>query len=229
MPYPTVQETQETSVPTNFQLTLVGEILLVDNANQLVLSDGTRFPVAKTKLDLPPQPQAYRVIPSISSTGAIANLSIDSYTSPELEDSPTDRCFLIGRIVQLGKKTQLAQFKVKRPGAKTLKLMLSHARTDMKMGQLWQVEAVRMGDRLQIKRVRQLESESDGDINVTPPASRTDNRTDEEGNTASKCSGLQTKEPRFASRGLFVCKPLQVGSHPERYLTSDRYHCDPQS
>lgn len=189
MPYPTVQETQETSVPTttNFQLILVGQIELVDNANQLVLSDGTRFPVAKTKLDLPPQPQAYRVTPSISSTGAITNLSIDCYTSPELEDLPGDRCFLIGRIVQLGKKTQLAQFKVKRFGAKTLKLMLSNARADMKMGQLWQVEAARMGDRLQIQKARQLESESDGDIHTTPPASR----TDKEENTASKVLAFQ--------------------------------------
>lgn len=164
---PTVQENQETFVPTptNFQLSLVGEIQLVENSNQLVLSDGTRFPVAKNKLDLPSQLQAYRVTPSISSTGVITNLSIDSYTSPELENSPPDRCFLIGRIVQLGKKTQLAQFKVSRSGAKTLKLMLTGSSPDMKVGQLWQVEAVRMGDRLQIQRGRQLESESDGDIN----------------------------------------------------------------
>lgn len=165
----TVPENQKIlgATPTNFRLILVGKIELLENSNQLTLLDKTILPVAKTKLNFPPQLQAYRVTPSITSTGVITNLSIDSYTSPELEDLSPDSCFLIGRIVQVSKKNQLVQFKVTQSGAKPLKLMLTGSSADMKVGQLWQVEAVRLGDRLQIQRGRQLEIESQGDINST--------------------------------------------------------------
>lgn len=155
----------ETPFPTtDFQFTLVGQIQSIEGANQLVLSDGSRFPVAKTPVDIPPQVQAVEVIPRISSSGLITNLSINSYTSPETENVQADRCFFIGQIVQLGKKTQLVQFKVKGPEAKTLKLMLRDPDPQMKIGQLWQILAVRKGQSLHIQQARQLDAQSEDPI-----------------------------------------------------------------
>jgi len=93
-------------------------------------------------------------IPSIDSSGKIMALDIEKYWWAEdgAASGEEDICFLVGRVLQVGKKNKSVQVKVERPGKKDLKLSLLSPDRRMKTNQLWQIVAMRKGDSLYIQQ-----------------------------------------------------------------------------
>lgn len=154
---PNATETEPTTTRFYFQFTLLGRIDIEEGVSYLLCQDNVRFRLKDAPPDSPAGSAVWRVIPTTDSTGVIQNLSVESYS---LDDNGTDaieQCLLLGRVVQLGKRSQFVQLKVARPGEKTLKISLLSPDPLMKIGQMWQVVAIRKGDMLHIQKASQIE------------------------------------------------------------------------
>ncbi len=154
MPNDTLQNTPPT--PFYFQFTLRGHIESVDSISYLVCSDQTKFRV-KSSTDFPTGRALWQVIPSTDTSGILQSLSVENYVLDDNSQEGSEECRLRGRVVQLGKKGQFVQFKVSRPGEKTLKISFLSPDPRMKIGQLWQVVAIREGQTLQIQQASPIE------------------------------------------------------------------------
>lgn len=154
MPNATLQNTPPT--PFYFQFTLRGHIESVDSISYLVCSDQTKFRV-KSSTDFPIGRALWQVIPSTDTSGIVQSLSVENYVLDDNSQEGSEECRLRGRVVQLGKKGQFVQFKVSRPGEKTLKISFLSPDPRMKIGQLWQVVAIREGQTLQIQQASPIE------------------------------------------------------------------------
>jgi Cft2 family RNA processing exonuclease len=140
--------------PSIFQLTLLGHIESVDEVNYFVCRDNTRFRLKESNAGYPKEIASWQVIPTTDSTGMIQSLKIERYSS---QANGSEECQLLGRVVQLGKKGQFVQLKVTQPGVKTLKISFLSPDPRMKVGQVWQVVAVRRGDYLHILKAHPIE------------------------------------------------------------------------
>jgi len=131
--------------------TLDGQIEQIDGVLYLQLQDSIRLRLSQELVEWPKDFRRWLVIPSTDSTGEISSVQVvDSAELPQEEPSE-DRCDLIGRVIQLGKKGQFVRFKVQRLGQKTLKPTLVNPDPRMKDGQMWQVSARRLGRTWQIE------------------------------------------------------------------------------
>lgn len=150
----------EATLSTNclyFQFTLLGHLELVENLNYLVCLDNTRFRLKAVPANLPTGINLWQVIPTIDSAGVIQNLSVESYSQVDNSQAVSETCQMIGRVVQVGKRGQIIQLKVTRPGEKTLKISLLAPDPRMKLAQLWQICALRQGDTLTIQQANPIE------------------------------------------------------------------------
>ncbi|MGB5960633.1 MAG: MBL fold metallo-hydrolase [Coleofasciculaceae cyanobacterium] len=150
----------EATLSTNspyFQFTLLGHLETVDNLNYLVCQDNLRFRLKAVPPHLPTGISLWQVVPTTDSTGIIQNLSVESYTEADNTQTFSETCQLIGRVVQLGKRGQIVQLKISRHGEKTLKISLLAPDPRMKVGQLWQLVACRLGDTLTIQQANPIE------------------------------------------------------------------------
>ncbi|HEY9596587.1 MAG TPA: MBL fold metallo-hydrolase, partial [Cyanophyceae cyanobacterium] len=147
---PNASLTESTATTNTFQFTLRGYIESVEGALYLVSRDNIRFRVKEVPSEFPQGVASWQVIPSTDSTGILQNLSVESYSTDDTNGQVEDECQLLGRVVQLGKKSQFVQLKISRPGKKTLKLSFLSPDWRMKIGQLWQVVAIRRGEALHI-------------------------------------------------------------------------------
>ncbi len=136
--------------------TITGHISSVDGVCYLLTSDGTRFKVKAAPTEIPPGMNSWQVIPSTSTDGAIASITLEDQ---EKSDS-SSQCLVGGRVVLLGKKGKFVQLKVARPGQKTLRISISGSDRRMKVGQLWEVVAHRQGDRLVLEKAHPIEQSS---------------------------------------------------------------------
>ncbi|MGK7902635.1 MAG: MBL fold metallo-hydrolase [Hormoscilla sp.] len=154
------QETiTETELPT-FQFIVTGQILSIDGVKQVVLQDGMKFRLAKSCAHFPEGYYTLEVLPSTDSSGKIATVAIESYWQAEPSTvADKERCFLVGRVLQLGKKNKFVQVKVERPGSRDLKLYLLSPDRPMKIGQLWQVVAIRQGESLYVEQATLAEED----------------------------------------------------------------------
>src|SRR5918997_2707656 len=105
-----------------FQFTLSGHIESVDEVNYLVCRDDTRFRLKEAPLDPPVGIASWQVIPTTDSAGNLQSLIAESYVLDDTSRELSEKCLLAGRVVQLGKRGQFVQFKISRPGEKTLKI-----------------------------------------------------------------------------------------------------------
>jgi Cft2 family RNA processing exonuclease len=150
----------QTTLSTNslyFQFTLLGHLESVENLNYLVCQDKIRFRLKATPAELPTGISLWQVIPTTDSTGIIQNLSVESYTQADNSQALSETCQMVGRVVQLGKRGQIVQLKISRPGEKTLKISLLAPDPDMKLGQLWEISARRQADTLIIQQANLIE------------------------------------------------------------------------
>jgi len=154
---PTVSEATLSTNSLYFQFTLLGHLELVENLNYLVCPDNIRFRLKAVPANLPTDISLWQVIPTTDSTGVIQNLSVESYTQADNTQALSETCQMIGRVVQVGKRGQIVQLKVSRPGEKTLKISLLAPDPRMKLGQLWQICAQRVGDTLTIQQANPIE------------------------------------------------------------------------
>jgi Cft2 family RNA processing exonuclease len=145
------------STLNSFQFTLKGHIELVDEVSYLVCQDNTRFRLKEFPNDSPTGLATWQVIPSTDTSGILTNLSVESYFIGEPLGKDYEECFALGRVIQLGKRGQFVQLKVTRPGKKTLKISFLSPDPRMKIGQLWQVVAIRRGECLQILQAEPFE------------------------------------------------------------------------
>lgn len=154
---PNASETELTTTCFYFQFSILGHIESEAGVNYLVCQDQIRFRLKDARLDFPQAIALWRVIPTTDSTGVIQTLSVESFSIPDNNQEVSEQCLLAGRVVQVGRRSQFAQFKITRTGEKTLKISCLSAHPLMKIGQLWQVVAIRKGDTLQIQQANQIE------------------------------------------------------------------------
>src|SRR4028118_1319460 len=154
---PNATETEPTTTRFYFQFTLLGRIDIEEGVSYLLCRDNVRFRLKDAPPDSPVGSAVWRVIPTTDSTGVIQNLSVESYSLDDNGTEAIEECLLLGRVVQLGKRSQFVQLKVARPGEKTLKISLLSPDPLMKIGQMWQVVAIRKGDVLHIQKASQIE------------------------------------------------------------------------
>jgi len=143
-----------------FQFTLNGRIESEDGVSYLVSRDDIRFRLKGTLVDPPEGIVPWLVIPTTDSTAMIQTLSIESYVLDDTAEDFTETCWLLGRVVQLGKRGQFVQLKIPRPGEKTLKISLRCPDPRMKIGEVWQVVALRQGVSLYIQQATPVEEVS---------------------------------------------------------------------
>ncbi len=155
----------ESSDSQTFFFTIAGYICAIEGIPHLVCADNTRFRISPKLAEWTEgQVCAWNVIPSTDSTGQISLVNLVG-SSPISGDSDEDRCQLIGRVLQIGRRNPSVQFKVKlyvasRSEQKTLKLTLLNSSTfNMKVGQLLQVQARRVGTELQVEAAQFVEEE----------------------------------------------------------------------
>lgn len=179
---PNAAVNDQLSTSNSFQFTLIGHIESADGVRYLVCRDKTSFRLKEMPNDVPQGIASWQVIPSTDSTGVCTSLAIESYSDVDTSGELSEKCFLLGRVVQLGKRSQFVQFKVSRPGKKTLKISLLSPDPRMKMGTLWQVVAIRQGDALVIQQANPIldsvpsssssKEELNGAVTLTPSPSK---------------------------------------------------------
>jgi len=130
----------------------------VDGVNYLVCRDDTRFRLKEAPLDPPVGIASWQVIPTTDSAGNLQSLIAESYVLDDTSRDLSEKCLLAGRVVQLGKRGQFVQFKISRPGEKTLKISVLSPDPRMKIGQLWEVVAIRRGEGLYIQKAKPIEA-----------------------------------------------------------------------
>ncbi len=157
-----------------FLFTIKGHIEPAAGELYLVCSDDSRFRIGQPLPEYSTAIRLWQVIPSTDSKGLITNVCIvDSKPLSGPDQQQQDNCQIVGRVVQLGKRYQFVQFKVTRPGEKTLKLTCINRDSRIKVGQMWSCTAVRVGSTLQITHATPLDEISDR------PAPPLDNRIEQ--------------------------------------------------
>ena len=148
------------SSETSFQFTITGYICSIEGVPHLKCLDNTCFRINQKITEwTPEQLCVWQVIPSTDSTGQVSLLTIVS-GEPLVATPPEDICYLIGRVLQLGRRNPSVQFKVKRPDQKTLKLTLINSSSfNFKVSQLVELQARRVGTELQIFAAKSLEEQ----------------------------------------------------------------------
>lgn len=158
-----LQQPLLTTTANPFYMTLTGRLERVEITNSLFLvcSDRVQFTVSgefKNQQDFDRSIQQWEVVPNITSNGLIATIQVMG--KAQNDNFLPDRCELIGRVVQLGKRNSSVLFKVSRPPQKTLRLTFMSPLPEMKTGEMWQVLAVRQGNSLQIEYGLPLEEDA---------------------------------------------------------------------
>lgn len=219
---PNATETELTTNNFYFQFSILGHIESEAGVNYLVCQDHIRFRLKDARLNLPQTIALWRVIPTTDSTGVIQNLSVESYAPVDKSDQVSEQCLLLGRVVQVGKRCQFAQFKITRTGAKTLKISCLSAHPQMKVGQLWEVVAIRQGDTLKIQQTNQIEevnqpshSEQLITSSVQPeqePQSNLNQSTAVDSNSQTTANSLKSSSSKTAPTSLTASLP-QIGNN----------------
>ncbi|NET05553.1 MAG: MBL fold metallo-hydrolase, partial [Symploca sp. SIO2B6] len=159
---------------TGINLTLSGTIEQVDGLLHLKLRDSTLLRLSQEPLDVPTDFRRWQVIPSTDSTGEISSVKIvssEQLSPQQTKKASEDKCDLVGRVVQLGKKGQFVRFKVQRPGEKTLKPTLLNPDPRMKEGQIWQISARLQGRSLRIEYAAPISGNALASLNTQTVAS----------------------------------------------------------
>jgi len=145
-----------------FKFTLTGKIASIDGVKKILLPDGCQFNLTKNCAYFPEGDYTVQVITSIDSSGKIMALDIEKYWWAEegAVVGEEEICFLVGRVLQVGKKNKSVQVKVERPGKKDLKLCLLSPERRMKTNQLWQIVAMRKRDGLYIQHATPAAAEN---------------------------------------------------------------------
>lgn len=145
-----------------FLFTLIGCIELSRGAPYLVCDDNTCLRVVKPPPEHAIQRQLWHVIPSTNSNGEITNIRLVTLELPDAAQYQ-DKCHLVGRVVEVGKRQKQVLLKVARPGEKPLRLtLLKSAGLEMNVGELWLCTAIRVKNTLQIEQAAILENIASG-------------------------------------------------------------------
>lgn len=141
----------ESSLIQTFECTFTAQITVIEEVPYLQCLDNTRFRIAQKLTEWTEGVRLWQVIPSTDSTGEVSLVSLVSSEPLSTDEVGEDRCILVGRVVQLGRRNPSVQFKVKRGEQKILKLTLLNSSTfSIKVSQLLKVQARRVGTTLQI-------------------------------------------------------------------------------
>ncbi|MFB2876744.1 MBL fold metallo-hydrolase [Floridanema aerugineum] len=162
--------TSETEI---FNCTWSGEICSIEGVMYLQCADNTRFRVAQKVPEWKEGKRSWQIIPSTDSTAEVSQVTLVSSEELPSDAEVADICELVGRVIQLGKRNALVQFKIKRSEQKTLKLTLLNSQNlNLKLSQLLKVQAQRVGKFLQILSAVSLdENQGSGAENQITPIS----------------------------------------------------------
>ncbi|CAA9270267.1 beta-lactamase domain protein [uncultured Coleofasciculus sp.] len=209
---PNVSQTELTTTCPYFQFTLPGQLESIEGVNYLVCRDNIRFRLKDAPINSPKSLTLWQVVPTTDSSGVIQTLSVVASTPAENSQDLTEQCLLIGRVVQLGRRAQFAQLKISRPGEKILKISFLSPDPQMKVGQLYQVIAVRKGDTLHIQRANPIE-----EVPVSPqeaPQSHLTEFVDPKlqliGSAAPSPTALQLDSPQVVNNGNAVMASASI-------------------
>jgi Cft2 family RNA processing exonuclease len=129
------------------QFTVTGQIEETSSGLFLVTSEGTRLKIKKSPLEIPTQLTTWQVIPSTDSDGIISSILLEKECSSQQKED----CSLRGRVTQLGAKGKNLLLKIARPGLKTVKITVNGSDKRMKVGEVWEIIANRVENRLVLK------------------------------------------------------------------------------
>lgn len=141
------------TIEHQFRMTVSGTLIEGEDGLYLETSDRIRLRVKKASTEPSDNATLWEAIPNTDSNGYIAMLGSMAEVTATVE---SDRCWITGRVVQLGKREPTVLVKIDRPGQKTLKLTLRNADARMKTGQLWHIEAAFSKGALAIARATPL-------------------------------------------------------------------------
>jgi Cft2 family RNA processing exonuclease len=130
------------------QFTVTGQIEATESGLFLLTTDGTRLKIKKTPLEFPTQLTTWQVIPSTDSDGIISSIFLEK----ECLGQQKEGCTLRGRITQLGAKGKNVLIKITRSGFKTVKITVNGADKRMKVGEVWEIIAQRVENRLLLQK-----------------------------------------------------------------------------
>ncbi len=133
---------------SNFSLTLTGRLEFNQGNYYLLTTEGTSFLLKKMPPIVSEEPKTWQVIPSTSSDGTIANITI---LTVEEEITASDKCYLVGTITQLGTSADVVLIRIARPNQKPLRITLVEPFPWMKVGQNLEIVATREGKFLKIE------------------------------------------------------------------------------
>ena len=209
---PNVSQTELTTTCSYFQFTIPGQLESIEGINYLVCRDNIRFRLKDAPINSPKSLTLWQVVPTTDSAGVIQTLSVVASTPAENSQDLTEQCLLVGRVVQLGRRAQFAQLKISRPGEKILKISFLSPDPQMKVGQLYQVIAVRKGDTLHIQRANPIE-----EVPASPqeaPQSHLTEFVDPKlqliGSAAPSPTALQLDSPQIVNNGNAVTASASI-------------------
>ncbi|NEP00745.1 MAG: MBL fold metallo-hydrolase [Symploca sp. SIO2E9] len=206
--------TSQLESKTGLNLTLNGKIEQIDGLMHLKLRDSTSLRLSQEVSDAPTDFRRWQVIPSTDSTGEISSVKVvssEQLSPQQAKKASEDKCDLVGRVVQLGKKGQFVRFKVQRPGEKTLKPTLLNPDPRMKAGQLWQVSARLQGRSLRIEYAAPISGNALASLNPQTITSNSSTATTQKTTTTQK-SG-ESPESRNHLSGPRVLEEATAPNH----------------
>lgn len=186
----------QTSDTETFNCIWSGEICPLEGVFYLECADNTRFRVAQKLPEWAQGKRSWQIIPSTDSTGEVSQVTLVSSENLTSDALSADICQLVGRVIQLGKRNSLVQFKIKRSEQKTLKLTLVNSHNlNLKLSQLLKVQAQRVGKTLQIISAVSIDetSESIEETQITPVSILPT------GETSKKLASTETPPPNDAA------------------------------
>ena len=137
-------------IPEKFSFAVIGHLEQSDKGLHIITNKGDKLRIFPVPKNFSKNRQIWHLLPTINSTGTISNVQALASNSPQLEQLHTDKCVLVGKVLQVSKRACVVLFEVNLPEGKLLKITLANPDPRMKAEQVWSVSAKLAANKLEI-------------------------------------------------------------------------------
>lgn len=141
---------EESKITENFSFAVIGHFEQSSEALHILTDKGGNLRVFPVPKNFSNNRQMWHLLPTINSTGIISSVQVLAGSSPLLEQLHIDKCVLVGKVLQVSKRTCVVLFEVELAKEKLLKVTLANPDPRMKAEQIWSVTAHLIDNKLQI-------------------------------------------------------------------------------
>ncbi len=131
----------ELPISAEFSFTFVGRTERSRETLHLVCNKGNKLRVFPIPKNITKNPQSWHLLPMINSTGIISSVQVLGSSPIKIEQPDLSRCVLVGKILQVSKRTSVVLFSVELSNGKLLTVTLANPDARMKAEQIWSVTA----------------------------------------------------------------------------------------